>query len=670
MLSFKKFKNSKSLKFLAVCFAFIISLSCLFFPTLAYAKNNIEHVSNMYGVLSKEEVRDIENEIMLNNSKVSKKHIDGFKPLLYAYVGTGEDFNYADEADNFDILLLKKIPANACVITFHINIRRGGVRCGILVKTKLIHALAEKGNVLSDDVKDELRAHNYGEAMIKAVDNATEIINNKGEVPDPYETLLNTPYMIALRPYISFIMIAIVTIIAQSFIFFKKYAKNRRIMEAVSNIENVVPSSFSKLYYTDDNKKEDWTNLVAYTMLANDKFKHTTEKYNDGYYLSSDYGLENTAESCAKYLYDTTPDGLKADVLSYLIDKHPENVSKLDDLVEKVRNDKSHYNDDFKDTKMPEVINSAILSYKYDGKVQGLFDKAADNLRDDYNKFVKNNERVYNNSGNYDNVIENIKKHNISIYNNMNLIVDDEKKTESRILTFIENNIKIFIALEAANKYLKSTDNQKKKYFSTALYLNNFVDYFMNNDNLCRTFVNFDVKKIGDKLFEIFNQDRKGTVQVDKDNAPIRKVNRGKEHDVEYCSSTGSWGGLYDINYDVYYNLENNDYSPDYYDDYDFVAPIVYSTSNGYLYDDDYNTDYFNSYDNDDSGSSDDFYSDNSYDNDDSGSSVSWDDTGESDGWSDDYSGGSDSWDSGSSDSWSSSGSDFGGGFSGGSDSW
>lgn len=659
---FEKFKNSKSLKFLAVCSAFIISLSCLFFPTLAYAENKIEHVSNMYGVLSKDEVRDIENEIMLNNNKVSKKHIDGFKPLLYAYVGTGEDFNYADEADNFDILLLRKIPANACVITFHINIRRGGVRCGNLVKTKLIHALAEKGNVLSDDVKDELRAHNYGEAMIKAVDNATEIINNKGEVPDPYEALFNNPYMVALQPYISFIVIAVATVIAQCFIFFKRNGKRRRIMDAASNIENVVPSSFSKLYYTDDNKKEDWINLIAYTMLTNDKFKHTTEKYNDGDGLSSECGLKNTAESCAKYLYDTTPDGLKADVLSYLIDKHPENVSKLDDLVEKVRNDKSHYNDDFKDTKMPEVINSAILSYKYNGKVQELFDKAADNLRDDYNKFVKNNERVYNNSGNYDNVIENIKKHNISIYNNMNLIVDDEKKTESRILTFIENNIKIFIALEAANKYLKSTVNQKKKYFSTALYLNDFVSRFMNEDNTSRTFVNFDVKRAGDALSVIFNRDHKGTVKVDKDNAPIRKVNRGKEHDVEYRSSTGSWGGLTDIDYNVYYNLEDNDYSPDYYDDYDFVAPIVYSTSNGYLYDDDYNTDYSNSYDNDDSGSSDDFYSDNSYDNDDSGSSVSWDDSGESDSWSDDYSGGS--------DSWSSSGSDFGGGFSGGSDSW
>lgn len=655
---FEKFKNSKSLKFLAVCSAFIISLSCLFFPTLAYAENKIEHVSNMYGVLSKDEVRDIENEIMLNNNKVSKKHIDGFKPLLYAYVGTGEDFNYADEADNFDILLLRKIPANACVITFHINIRRGGVRCGNLVKTKLIHALAEKGNVLSDDVKDELRAHNYGEAMIKAVDNATEIINNKGEVPDPYEALFNNPYMVALQPYISFIVIAVATVIAQCFIFFKRNGKRRRIMDAASNIENVVPSSFSKLYYTDDNKKEDWINLIAYTMLTNDKFKHTTEKYS----LSSECGLKNTAESCAKYLYDTTPDGLKADVLSYLIDKHPENVSKLDDLVEKVRNDKSHYNDDFKDTKMPEVINSAILSYKYNGKVQELFDKAADNLRDDYNKFVKNNERVYNNSGNYDNVIENIKKHNISIYNNMNLIVDDEKKTESRILTFIENNIKIFIALEAANKYLKSTVNQKKKYFSTALYLNDFVNRFMNEDNMSKTFVNFDVKRAGDALSVIFNRDHKGTVKVDKDNAPIRKVNRGKEHDVEYRSSTGSWGGLTDIDYNVYYNLEDNDYSPDYYDDYDFVAPIVYSTSNGYLYDDDYNTDYSNSYDNDDSGSSDDFYSDNSYDNDDSGSSVSWDDSGESDSWSDDYSGGS--------DSWSSSGSDFGGGFSGGSDSW
>lgn len=667
---FEKFKNSKSLKFLAVCSAFIISLSCLFFPTLAYAENKIEHVSNMYGVLSKDEVRDIENEIMLNNNKVSKKHIDGFKPLLYAYVGTGEDFNYADEADNFDILLLRKIPANACVITFHINIRRGGVRCGNLVKTKLIHALAEKGNVLSDDVKDELRAHNYGKAMIKAVDNATEIINNKGEVPDPYEALFNNPYMVALQPYISFIVIAVATVIAQCFIFFKRNGKRRRIMDAASNIENVVPSSFSKLYYTDDNKKEDWINLIAYTMLTNDKFKHTTEKYNDGDGLSSECGLKNTAESCAKYLYDTTPDGLKADVLSYLIDKHPENVSKLDDLVEKVRNDKSHYNDDFKDTKMPEVINSAILSYKYDGKVQELFDKAADNLRDDYNKFVKNNERVYNNSGNYDNVIENIKKHNISIYNNMNLIVDDEKKTESRILTFIENNIKIFIALEAANKYLKSTVNQKKKYFSTALYLNDFVNRFMNEDNTSRTFVNFDVKRVGDALSVAFNRDHKGIVEVDKDNAPIRKVNRGKEHDVEYRSSTGSWGGLTDIDYNVYYNLEDNDYSPDYYDDYDFVAPIVYSTSNGYLYDDDYNIDYSNSYDNDDSGSSDDFYSDNSYNNDDSGSSVSWDDTGESDGWSDDYSGGSDSWDSGSSDSWSSSGSDFGGGFSGGSDSW
>lgn len=667
MLSFKKFKNSKSLKFLAVCFTFIISLSCLFSPTLAYATNKIEHVSNMYGVLSKDEVRDIEDEIMLNNSKVSKKHIDGFKPLLYAYVGTGEDFNYADEADNFDILLLRKIPANACVITFHINIRRGGVRCGNLVKTKLIHALAEKGNVLSDDVKDELRAHNYGEAMIKAVDNATEIINNKGEVPDPYEALFNNPYMVALQPYISFIVIAVATVIAQCFIFFKRNGKRRRIMDAASNIENVVPSSFSKLYYTDDNKKEDWINLIAYTMLTNDKFKHTTEKYNDGDGLSSECGLKNTAESCAKYLYDTTSDGLKADVLSYLINKHPESVSKLDDLVEKVRNDKSHYNDDFKDTKMPEIINSAILSYKYDGKVQELFDKAADNLRDDYNKFVKNNEQVYNNSGNYDNVIENIKKHNISIYNNINLIADDEKKTEHRILTFIENNIKIFIALEAANKYLKSTDNQKKKYFSTALYLNDFVNHFMDEDNIRKTFINFDVKKVGDKLFKTFNQNYKGAVEV-YDNAPIRKINRGKKHDVEYCSNIGQWGGLMDINYDVYYNLEDNDYSPDYYDDYNFVAPIVYFASDAYNTDNDYS----DSYNGDDSGSSDDFYSDNSYDNDDSGSSVSWNDSGESDSWSDDYSGGSSSWDdSGSSDSWSSSDSDFGGcDFSGGSDSW
>lgn len=115
------------------------------------------------------------------------------------------------------------------------------------------------------------------------------------------------------------------------------------------------------------------------------------------------------------------------------------------------------------------------------------------------------------------------------------------RKTESRILTFIENNIKIFIALEAANKYLKSTVNQKKKYFSTALYLNDFVNRFMNEDNTSRTFVNFDVKRVGDALSVAFNRDHKGIVEVDKDNAPIRKVNRGKEHDVEYRSSTGSW---------------------------------------------------------------------------------------------------------------------------------
>lgn len=668
MLSFKKFKNSKSLKFLAVCFTFIISLSCLFSPTLAYATNKIEHVSNMYGVLSKDEVRDIEDEIMLNNSKVSKKHIDGFKPLLYAYVGTGEDFNYADESDNFDILLLRKIPANACVITFHINIHRSGVRCGNLVKTRLIRTLAEKGNILSDDVKDELRAHNYGKAMVKAVDNAMDIINNKGEVSNTSDVDMRifNSYLAALSPYISFIAIAAATVIAQCFIFFKRNGKKRRIMEAVSNIGNVVPSSFLKLYYTDNNKKENWTNLIAYTMLTNDKFKHTTEKYNDGDGLSSECGLKNTAESCAKYLYDTTPDGLKADVLSYLIDKHPESVSKLDDLVEKVKNDKSHYNDDFKDTKMPEIINSAILSYKYDGKVQELFDKAADNLRDDYNKFVKNNEKVYNNLGNYDNVIENIKKRNISIYNNINLVTDDEKKTEHRILTFIKNNIKIFIALEAANKYLKFTANQKKKYFSTALYLNDFVNRFMNEDNMNKTFVNFDVKKTGDKLFEIFNKNYKGAVEIDKDNAPIRKVNRGKEHDVEYCSNIGQWGGLTDVNYNVYYNLEDNDYSSDYYDDYDFVAPIVYSDLNGYSYDDYGAGDTY-----DDNGGSDDFYSDNSYNADDSGSSVSWDDTGESDSWSDDYSGSSSSWDDSGSDSWSSSDSDFGGfDFSGGSDSW